>query len=306
MYIAARGKSLTWPLLAITLFLSLLSVIILQGVAAESAYYSHTLGSFSILPPSWTINDNDLFSNLTYYLNYKGIFSQDVLRPVVREAQHGHHTVSLNSESADKQTQAMMEINHGVVSWALFDSKGKQYQLEMTQDEYVNNVDSPARPTNTQYLGTESGKIISVRDYTKFVQPTSFSKLADEIYENAGTDHQFIYEAWYVATHATSYAKEDVEQVNFPLDTLFLAKGDCEDLTILIASILTASSYTKDWDIKMVYFDAFNPESSGTVNHVALYVDTGKESTFVESTTDFNGLNIWDKVEGWYLPAWHN
>jgi hypothetical protein len=302
MYIAARGKSLTWPLLAITLFLSLLSVIIIQGVAAESAFYSHTLGSFSILPASRTINNNYLFSNFeSSYLSIKGKFSQDVLKPEVHEAQRNQYIVSLNSGSSDEQTKAHMEINNGVRSWVLFDSKARPYQLEMTQDEY--SIDSPARPANTQYLGTESGKIISVRDYTKFVQPTPFSRLADEIYENAGTDHQFIYEAWYVATHATTYAKEDVEQVNFPLDTLFLGKGDCEDLTILIASVLTASSHTKDWDIRMVYFDAFNPESSGTVNHVALYVDTGKESTFVESTTDSKGLNIWDKVDGWYLDV---
>jgi len=304
MYIAAGGKSLTWPLLAITLFLSLLSVIILQGVAAEPTYSSYRLGSFSILPASWTINNNDLFSNFeNSYLSIKGKLSQGILKPEAHEALRNQYTVSLNSASANEQTQAYMEINNGVRSWALFDSKGRQYQLEMTQDEYSSNVDSPTRPANTQYLGTESGKVISVRDYTKFVQPTPFSMLADEIYENAGTDHQFIYEAWYVATHATSYAKEDVEQVNFPLDTLFLAKGDCEDLTILIASILTASSHTKDWEIKMVYFDAFNPESSGTVNHVALYVDTGKESMFVESTTDSRGLNIWDKVDGWYLDV---
>jgi len=304
MYIAARGKSLAWPLLAITLFLSLLSVIVLQGVVAEPAYYSHTLGSFSILPASWTINNIDLFANFeSSYLSIKGKLSQGVLKPEVHEAQRNQHTVSLNSGSADEQTQAYTQISNGVRSWVLFDSKGRQYQLQMTQDEYVSSVENPSRPANTKYLGTESGKIVSVRDYTKFVQPAPFSKLADEIYKNAGTDHQFIYEAWYVATHATSYAKEDVEQVNFPLDTLFLAKGDCEDLTILIASILTASSYTKDWEIKMVYFDAFNPETSGTVNHVALYVDTGKESTFVESTTDFNGLNIWDKVAGWYFDV---
>src|SRR5881628_2091696 len=113
MYIAARGKSLTGPLLAITLFLSLLSVIVLRGVAAESAYYSHTLGSFSILPASWTINNNDLFSNFeSSYLSIKGKLSQGVLKPEVHEAQRNQHTVSLNSASADEQTQAYMEINN--------------------------------------------------------------------------------------------------------------------------------------------------------------------------------------------------
>src|SRR5207237_3612444 len=98
MYIAARGKSLAWPLLAITLFLSLLSVIILQGVAAESAYYSHTLGSFSIPPASLTINNNDLFLNFeSSYLSMKEKLSHGVLKPEVREAKRSQYTRSLNS-----------------------------------------------------------------------------------------------------------------------------------------------------------------------------------------------------------------
>src|SRR5213594_2312336 len=150
MYIAARGKSLAWPILAITLFLSLLSVIILQGVAAESAYYSHTFGSFSILPASWTINNSYLFSNFeSSYLGIKEKLSQGVLKPEVHEAQRNQYIVSLNSGSSDEQTQAYMEINKDVRSWTLFDSKDRQYQLEMTQDEYANNVDSLARPANT-------------------------------------------------------------------------------------------------------------------------------------------------------------
>ena len=306
MYIAARRKSLPWLLLTVTILLSFLSMIILQGVAAEPAYYPRSLSSFPILPTSWTDNSNGLFGSFDSisFQGHKVTLWQDTVKPGVREAKNNQLTADVTSERANENAvETYAKPADDTISWVLFDSKGRQYYLEVTDDEYSRNVTTLVKPNNIQYLETENNEIISVRDYTKFVQAQPFSRLADEIYENAGSDHQFIYETWYIATNATSYAKEDVEQVNSPLETLFLGKGDCEDLTILIASIMSASSYTKDWEIKIVYFDAFNPETSGTVNHVALYVDTGNESTFVESTTDSKGLTIWNKVDGWYVDV---
>jgi hypothetical protein len=48
------------------------------------------------------------------------------------------------------------------------------------------------------------------------------------------------------------------------LETFAEAGGDCEDLTMLIASMLKASSHTADWTIKMVYFDANNQDKPHT------------------------------------------
>jgi hypothetical protein len=275
-------------------------------VAAEKPDSSRYLGMSSIAHSSLPNNVNDVFGNIenAYFATRAGLIGQDTVKPEVHEAMHKDLAASLSSKSADEPPSKVHdELNHDSVTWVLFDSKGNQYYFEVTDDEYSRSAKTVDGPTNIRYLETETREVISVKDYTEFVQPRAFSRLADEIYENAGSDHEFIYETWYVVTHATSYAREDVEQISFPLETLFLAKGDCEDLTILIASILTASSYTKDWEIKMVYFNAFNPGTSLTVNHVALYVDTGKESTFVESTTDSSGLNIWNKIEGWYLDV---
>jgi len=304
MYIAARRKSLPWQLFTIALFLSLLSMIILQSVAAEPAYYSRSLDSFPILPTSFIDNSNGLIGSFEsiYLPGHGGKLWQETVKPVLREAQDNQ--LSDGSSGANESAvESHVNATDSTISWVLLDSEGRQYYLVVTNDEYARNVVTPVKPNNIKYLETENNEVISVRDYTKFVQTQPFSRLADEIYENAGSDHQFIYETWYVAAHATSYAKEDVEQVSFPLETLFLGKGDCEDLTILIASIMAASSHTKDWEIKIVYFDAFDPETSGTVNHVALYVDTGNESTFVESTTDSKGLNIWNEVDGWYVDV---
>ena len=304
MYIAARRKSLPWQLFTITLFLSLLSMIILQSVAAEPAYYSRSLDSFPILPTSLIDNSNGLFGSFEniYFPDHKGKLWQETVKPVLREAQ-GNRFSAGSSSANESAVETHVNATDSTISWVLNDSEGRQYYLVVTNDEYARNVTTVVKPNNIQYLETENNEVVSVRDYTKFVQTEPFSSLADEIYENAGSDHQFIYETWYLATHATSYAKENVEKVSFPLETLFLGKGDCEDLTILIASIMAASSHTKDWEIKIVYFDAFDPETSGTVNHVALYVDTGNESTFVESTTDSKGLNIWNEVDGWYVDV---
>jgi hypothetical protein len=190
----------------------------------------------------------------------------------------------------------------GTISWLLEDSKGHEYHLTVAQGEYWRNTAGANIPTQTRYLETSNGTIIAVRDYSQYVRPTAqLGQLADEIYENAGNDYQFIYEVWYMVTHTAEYAHEDVESVSLPLETLFNSRGDCEDLTILMATMLGASSYTKDWNIKVVYFDAFNPEDSNTANHVALFIQTDQFSTFVESTnSELNGLSVWKTVDGWY------
>jgi len=289
VYVETRSKGLSWRIVAITLFLSLLSVIMLQS-AAEASY----LPSLNQNSPTSSIHDN-WFANFehTYYVN-RAILLQDTLKPTLLQA---NHFIRLNNENMVKPSPSTEQKGDGI-SWTLSDSSGRQYRLDMTLSEY-RSFDSAPRPAGIKNLETDSRQIIVVKDYSLFVQPEPFSHLADQIYENSGSDYRFIYETWYVATHAATYSREDQERVNLPLETLSLGTGDCEDLTILIASVLTASAHTKGWDIKMVYFDADHPEDSGAVNHVALYVDTGKERLFVESTADSNGLAIWDKVDGW-------
>ena len=302
MYIAARRKRLPWLVLTATVFLSLISVIILQSVSAESSY-SPAIGSMSILPQAAASADHDLVAGFeNQFLGARdGIFGKYTLKPVTHEADNDPFIVQDVANQQSFEGHAA-ESADGII-WTLFDSHGRQYEIQLTKEQYHAIVDSRLKPMNTASLETENGKTITVRDYTKYVQAGSFNRIADQIYGNTGSNYQFIYETWYVAAHATSYAKEDVEQVSLPLETLYAAKGDCEDLTILIASMVKASSFTKDWDIKIVYFDASSPEHSGKVNHVALYVDTGKETMFVESTADSNGLTIWNKVEGWYIDV---
>lgn len=214
--------------------------------------------------------------------------------------------VQIGDDSSIIRHEPRIDTVNGRISRVLGDSKGQEYHLTVAEED-LKNIAGANMVIQTRYLETRDGTVIAVRDYSQYVQPTSqVSRLADEIYENAGDDYEFIYEVWYIVAHSTKYAHEDVENVSFPLETLFNSRGDCEDMTILMASIVGASSYTKDWDIKIAYFDASNPDDSNAVNHVALFIQTDQFRTFVESTNpELNGLSVWNRVDGWYIDVNH-
>jgi len=163
--------------------------------------------------------------------------------------------------------------------------------------------EDPNQVLQNRYLETKDGDLIAVQDYRPYVKSyPALSALADEIYKRSDGDYDFIYNVLQVTKYSTNYAPDgDTETVNSPLKTLNVSRGDCEDLTILVASIIKSSSHTQQWDMKLVYFDSKGPNNATGVNHVALYIDTGQIATFVESTSKANGLHVWDKVEGWYL-----
>ena len=300
MYVAARRRNLPRLLLTAIFAFSLLSFMILQVVAAEPMHKSRSMDN-SIVQSA---RNDDLFSYVrsVYFALHNEIFLKQPIKPVIHEANNSPQAPELVPQGANELPRTHLAIANGKISWLFFDSRGNQYRLEMTTHEYE-NWNTQVRSAETLHLETDSGAAISVRDYTSFIQSEPFRTLADQIYDNARNDNQFMYEVWYVVNHSTSYSKEEIETINMPLETLFLGKGDCEDLTILAASIITASSHSKNWQTKLVYFDAHNSSHPDNVNHLATYVDTGKESIFLESTSDSNGLAIWDKVDGWYLDA---
>lgn len=189
-------------------------------------------------------------------------------------------------------------IQERQVNWVFTDSKGNTYSWTMPIDTYRKIIEFP-EPQDNLSLQADSGKIFTVRDHTKFVDSISFSKVIDDIYDNAGSDYQFLYEIWYITSQLTTYSEDIDEDPRWALETFTEAGGDCEDLTILIASMLKASSHTKDWKIEMWYFDADNPDVTNGLNHMALFVETDEFATFVESTAKVDGLDQWDAVTGW-------
>lgn len=187
------------------------------------------------------------------------------------------------------------------VSWVFQDSRGNSYDWEMPIDSYRSLIES-AEPKDYLKLQKDDGAAFKVRDHTKFVESRSFAKVIDGVYDKAESDQQFLYELWYITSQLTIYSTDIGEEPRWALETFTEAGGDCEDLTILIASMLKASSHTSDWEIKMVYLDADNPGNPQDVDHVVLYVKTADFTTFVESTTKNDGLNTWKgTINGWYF-----
>ncbi|WP_337862178.1 hypothetical protein [Nitrososphaera sp.] len=188
------------------------------------------------------------------------------------------------------------------ISWVFKDSKGNLYEWHLPIDTYRKIIESP-EPQDKLRLKTTGGSFISVRDHTRFVDGWSFANVVDEVYAKSTGDRDFVYELWFITSQLAGYSTDIGEDPRWPLETFTESGGDCEDLVILMASMLKASAHTSDWKIQMAYFDSANPDRADNVNHVALYVETDSFSAIVETTTKQGGLEYWQgkEVKGWYF-----
>lgn len=192
------------------------------------------------------------------------------------------------------------------VNWNFSDLAGNLYSWSMPIDTYEYFVKRP-RPNDTVLLElTSTGETIRVRDMTVFVE-RNFKNVSDLIYENAGSDVAFVTEAWYIVSQFSTYSYDIGEYPRWSLETLTRGGGDCEDTAILLAEILRSSKYTQDWDIKFVYFDAYNPTKPQGVNHVSVVIDTGENYFVIETTANTleGGWDAWAGISivGWYFDV---
>lgn len=161
------------------------------------------------------------------------------------------------------------------------------------------------RPLGIQYVDlsdNETGEIHHLIDFRPFIVENNFEEVMTNLYHDLGNnDEDFVYEVWFIVTQLTTYSSELEETPRFPLETMIGGGGDCEDMAILIASMLKAAPV--DYVVKLVYMDADNPTEPQEVNHVIVWVETpsGYE-TFVEGTSKVI-MNPFTEVEGWYFEV---
>ena len=160
------------------------------------------------------------------------------------------------------------------------------------------------RPEGVQYVNledSETGQIHYVIDYRPFVVENGFTTVIPDLYRDLGNDEDFVYEIWYVVTQLTTYHPEIEETPRFPLETMLGGGGDCEDMAILIASMLKAAP--ANYVVKLVYMDADNPTDAKDVNHVVVWVETPSGyKTFVDGTSK-TVMSPFTLVDGWYLEV---
>jgi len=201
-----------------------------------------------------------------------------------------------------ESTKPRTVIDNQQINWHVTDSKGNQYDWSMPIETYENQI-KRFEPQDTLRLElTGTGEVFTVRDHTKFVQ-RGFEKVIDDIYDNAIGDTDFAYEVWYIVSQLTTYSYDIGEDPRWALETLSRGGGDCEDTAILIAEMLKSSKYTTDWEIQLVYFDAYNPNNPKTMNHVAVAIDDGEYNYILESTSKESPYSWPDGVRGWFFDV---
>lgn len=172
-------------------------------------------------------------------------------------------------------------------------------EMDISDLEYLKLYDVASRfTTGSKYIHLEGqGNCLDFRPY---IMEDIFEPIALEFFSRHSDDESKVREVWNMVTQLNTYSKEITETPRLPLETLLLGGGDCEDLAILTASILKAMS--SEWNVKLVYMDGDNPTNINEINHVTVYVDTGRYKTFVESTQG-EIMNPWEEVDGFYLEV---
>jgi len=201
-----------------------------------------------------------------------------------------------------EKCKPLTSITNGTYVWNFCDSKGNQYTWSMQTTSYDYLIKKPF-PVDTILIKEADGTVVVYPDYSKFVQP-SFSNVIDKVYDNAGNDEQFLYETWFIVSQMTTYSQDITNSNLWPLQTFSDAKGDCKDLSILLASMIRSSSHTKDWKIYLGILDANNPSDPKIYNHMMVSVHIGNETHFIEATQKQNGIDYWKvMLNGYWLTV---
>lgn len=166
-------------------------------------------------------------------------------------------------------------------------------------DNYKDTM-SELQEKSLQYINLtrDDGSSRLVMDYRPFIDSQIFTNVTKTLYQESSSDGEFIREVWNIVTQLNTYSSETEETPRYPLETFLAGGGDCEDSSILLASML--KSAPTNWNVQLVYMDADNPENPQKVNHVIVFVDTGKEKYFIE-TTNNQEMQPYDYIDGWYL-----
>ncbi len=148
----------------------------------------------------------------------------------------------------------------------------------------------------------ETGENHLVMDFRPFVVENNFAVVTTDLYHELGRDDEaLVYEIWYIVTQLTAYSSEIEETPRYPLETLLGGGGDCEDMAILIASMLKGAP--ANYTVKFVYMDANNPTNPQEINHALLWVETPSGyKTFVDGTSK-GAMSPFTLVDGWYLEV---
>jgi len=148
------------------------------------------------------------------------------------------------------------------------------------------------------------GSLLWLRDFSVFITPNTFQSVIPDLYRKSSNPQEFIHRIWHMIGQLAHYSSEELETPRYPLETLLAGGGDCEDLSILLASMIKAAPV--DWYVDLVYVDLDNIHDPKVPNHIVVYINTGQESFIVEATSDQKMLPYDMGVMGWPAGKLHS
>lgn len=190
-----------------------------------------------------------------------------------------------------------------ILYWQIpFDALERDIERGQTSRADLFDFLGATKPQYVVSLDYASGESTSAVDFRRFVDPAPFRQVIGSLYQSADSDEAFIREVWKIISQLTVYSLDPEEETpRYPLETLLAGGGDCEDTSILFASMIKAAPV--DWEVDLVYMDAFNPENLEDLNHLAVAVKTGRQTYFIE-TTSKDEMNPYGIIPmGWYLAV---
>lgn len=154
--------------------------------------------------------------------------------------------------------------------------------------------------SNLSLRNNSTGETYQVVDFRPFVDSAPFKEVMPSLYQSSSNDAQFLYEVWNIIGQLSQYTAEIGETPRFPLETLLAGGGDCEDTSILFASLVQAAG--TPWSVELVHMDLDYPDRPQSVNHIIVSVDTGNEQFLVETTSSQMMEPYPNGVNGWWFP----
>ncbi len=204
------------------------------------------------------------------------------------------------AETADEERSTPLPytaISEGNIQWVWQNRDGDTHRWAMPMDSYLMWANTP-KP-NKKITLQSGDEIYAVRDYRPYVHGDEFTQVVPQLYARTSGGREFVQEVFHMVSQLTVYADDIGNNPRWPIETLTEGRGDCEDLTILLASLLKAAPY--DYTLKFVYTDASNPTQPQYPDHVLLAIEDGEEwRVFTECTSD-SGWRFYDHVKGWFF-----
>jgi hypothetical protein len=163
-------------------------------------------------------------------------------------------------------------------------------------DSYRERISKP-KPKKYLILKDELGTVHRLIDFRPFVNTYFFSEVMPEVYKESGSDEEFIAEIWRMIKGLVIYTSEIKETPRWPIETLIEGGGDCEDVAILIASMIKAAD--AGYNVKLVYMNSKAPNRLAAPNHAVVYVEKEDFKAFIDGTSKV--MNPFGDIKGWFF-----